>query len=450
MSDANRTPDGGGAVDLGLTQALDARGEGVHVVGDLAARAIRRDTQLRRRRTAAVGVAAALVLAVGVPVGWAALAPTPDRTVPVAPSTTRATDAPTPSAPVTPSKPTAPTPAPTLTADGSPAPATLRPATGDPTATTEIPYLVDGVIHDGTKQEPVGSSASGGFIARLAGGRWLVQSTTGAYQVRQPLDLPTIRLGTGTVTVSTDGTLFVIENLGTLRAYDASGTLIRTLRAPSCDCTPTGLSNADSPGFQSVGIIGSVVYANRGYRLDGVAWDVTTGARRAVGHRLALVDAASGTALTAPDPNTPSSRTCHDLLDLTSDRTLWHLCGPLLFRSFSADGRYLLATGEIDGLGDSELNPDRTFRYGGLVVVRTSDAAVVLEGRGDATTGAGSPVSYRMGSDDTVTVQVGGTAGTRSLQRCTLDGACEVVAPQRPRDQVDIPEGDDPYHLSTN
>ena len=43
-----------------------------------------------------------------------------------------------------------------------------------------------------------------------------------------------------------------------------------------------------------------------------------------------------------------------------------------------------------------------------------------------------------------------GTDGTRSLQRCTLDGACKVVAPRRPRDQVDIPEGDDPYHLSTN
>jgi len=454
MSDPNRTPESTDPLFLGLRQVLDDRGGDVRVVADLAERAIRRDTQMRRRRTAAVGVAAALVLAVGVPVGWAALAPTPDRTVPVAPSTTMPTDLPTPSAPVTPPRTTPPTPTstPTLTADGSPAPATLRPATGNPTTTTDEPYLVEGVIHDGATQIALrGKLAAGGSLARLAGGRWLVaQGETGVLYVVDSTGATKVRLDGGRVTVAADGTHFVVETLGTLRAYDASGALVRTLRASTCDCTPTGTSDADTPGYEVVGIIGSVVHANRGYRMDGVAWDVSTDARRSVGHRLALVDAATGTALTAQDPNVPSARTCHELLDLATDRVRWRLCGPLLFRSFSSDGGYLLATGQFEGPDGSELNPDRSFKYGGLVVVRTSDAAVVLEGRGDEATGVGSPVSYRMGSDGTVTVQVGSTAGTRSLQRCTLDGSCEVVAPRRPRDQVDIPDGEDPYFLSVN
>ncbi|WP_076262959.1 hypothetical protein [Intrasporangium flavum] len=353
---------------------------------------------------------------------------------------------PTPSAPVTPPPSTAPTPAPTptptLTADGSPAPADLRPATGDPTATTEIPYLVDGVIHDGSRTLTVGRSISGGSLWDLPGGRWLVaQGETGVVRVLQPLDLATVRLRGDTVTVAGDGNLIVVETRGTLRAYEAGGILIRTLPASACDC---------AAGFEAVGVIDRVVYANRGSGGDAVAWDVLDGNITPVPHRLALVDAATGTALVAPDPNTPSARTCNALVDLASDRTLWRLCGPLLFRSFSADGRYLLATGEIDGLADSELNPDRTFRYGGLVVVRTSDAAVVLEGRGDPATGIDSPVSYRMGSDGTVTVQVGAAAGSRALQRCNLNGVCQVVAPARPRDQVDIPEGEDPYFLAGN
>ncbi|WP_323095497.1 hypothetical protein [Intrasporangium sp. YIM S08009] len=438
--------------DPELKDVLERRSEGVHVVADLAERAIRRDAQLRRRRAAAVGVAAAFVLAVGVPVGWAALGPTPDRTVPVAPSTTRPTDLPTPSVPVMPPTSTSPTPTstPTLTADGSPAPANLRPATGDPTAATDIPYLAGGVIHDGTKEHPLGSSVSRDYLATLPGGRWLVQrAKTGDYQVLQPLDLPTMQLGSGKATVAADGQLIVIERLGTLRVYDGSGTWVRTLPASACDCAVSG-SGGSSPGFEAVGVIDGVVYANRGFRGDAVAWDILDNDVRPVKHRLALVDAATGTALVAPDPNKPSTRTCHDLVDLASDRTRWRLCGPLLFRSFSADGQYLLATGEIDGLDDSQLNPDRSFTYGGLVVVRTSDASVVLEGRGDVATGVGSPVSYRMGADGTITVQVGSTGGTRSLQRCTLDGSCEVVGRARPRDQVDIPEGDDPYVISAD
>ena len=58
-------------------------------------------------------------------------------------------------------------------------------------------------------------------------------------------------------------------------------------------------------------------------------------------------------------------------------------------------------------------------------------------------------MTYRMGDDGSLTVQVAVTPAERNLQRCTLDGDCDVVAPSRPR-WSDIPEGDDPYFLSTN
>ncbi|GAA2740261.1 hypothetical protein GCM10009868_01780 [Terrabacter aerolatus] len=438
-------------MDQQLKRALGEHTEGVRVVADLAERAIARDRSNRRRELGVAGLAAGLVLAVAVPMGWGALRPTGVRPLPVGPSqsTTAPTDSPSPSSSRATTAPT-PTAIPTVTADGAPAPVTARFAAGEPTATTDIPYVVRGVIHQGTEQTAVDRAISGGTLATLAGGRWLVgQGDLGVHRVVQPLDLPTVRLPAGQATVSGDGNLIVVETQGTLRAYDGSGTFVRTLPASACGCAVAG-SEGSSPGFEVVGIIGSVVYANRGYRMDGVAWDAASGDRRAVSRRLALVDGATGTALTAQDPNLQSARTCHELVDLETDRIRWRLCGPLLFRSFSSDGRYLLATGQFEGPDGTELNPDRSFKYGGLVVVRTSDAAVVLEGGGSASGASGSAVTYRMGADDTITVQVGSANGTRNLQRCTLNGVCEVVAPALPRDRGDIPEGEDPYFLSTN
>jgi hypothetical protein len=54
-----------------------------------------------------------------------------------------------------------------------------------------------------------------------------------------------------------------------------------------------------------------------------------------------------------------------------------------------------------------------------------------------------------MGDDSKLVVEVGSSTGLRDLQRCTLEGTCEVVAPGSPR-TVDIPEGEDPYVLSDN
>ena len=448
-------------VDPNLKDVLDDHAAGVRVVASLAERAIERDRSNRRRQLGAGALAAGLILAVAIPVGWGALRATDVRPLPVGPSqsTSLPTGRPSSSSPQTTSAPitapttaaTAPTPTaiPTLTATGAPAPVTLKPATGDPTGLASVPYLADGVIHDGETQIRLTGKLVGGSLSRLADGHWLVaQGDTGVLYVVDSAGANLVRLDGGATKVAGDGSLFVVEQLGTLKAYNAAGSLVRTLRSTTCDCTPQGVSEADSPGYDPVGIVGSVVYANRGSTGQAVAWDVATGDRRPVDRSLALVDAARGTALVPVAQEAGSKETCRELQELESGRVLWRLCGPLVFRSFSTDGDYLLATGYSDGLDESQLNPDRTFRYGGLVVVRTSDAAIVLEGGTDSS-GKASPVTYRMGDDGSLTVQVAVTPAERNLQRCTLDGDCEVVATSRPR-WSDIPEGDDPYFLSTN
>ena len=97
------------------------------------------------------------------------------------------------------------------------------------------------------------------------------------------------------------------------------------------------MSDADSPGYDAVGIIGSVVYANRGFTGQAVAWDVGTGIRRPVAGSLELVDAARGTALVPVAQKKGSKETCTELRELSSGRVLWRLCGPLVFRSFSTN-----------------------------------------------------------------------------------------------------------------
>ena len=441
-------------MDQRLKQALSEHTEGVRVVGDLADRAITRDRSNRRRELGGAALAAGLVLAIAVPVGWSAMRPTGERPLPVGPtqSTTAPTGRPSPTSSRATTAPT-PTAMPTVTADGAPAAASPRPATGDPTDGTTVPYYVDRTIHDRSTQIHIQGKGQKGTLARLAGGHWLM---TGE-QTMSTLLVDSTGAGVGpgvplvgTATVADDGSFFVLQDRGTLRAYDSSGTLVDTLSATTCDCTPEGVSDTESPGYDAIGIIGSVVYANRGFTGKSVAWDVSSRARRPVDGPLELVNAARGTAVVPVAQKAGSDQSCKELRDLTSGRTIWRLCGPLVFRSFSTNGDYLLATGEMDGLAESQLNPDRTFRYGGLVVVRTSDATIVLEGSGDVTTGAGSPVSYRMGSDDRVTVQIRGVTGKRSLQVCPLDGRCAVVAPEHERDNPDIPEGDDPYFLADN
>lgn len=435
-------------MDQRLKRALDEHTEGVRVVADLADRAIARDRSNRRRELGVAALAAGLVLAVAVPVGWGALRPTGARPLPVGPSqtTTAPTGRPSPTAPRTTTA--TPTAIPTLTASGAPAPVTARFTTGPVTATPSAPYVVDGVIHDGTKTLRVQPAGRWGALAQLEGGRWLLTDADSLVTTVVDDQGAFIFEITGTTRVSQYGTLIASSDVkGNLHAYASWGDELGSLAAATCACSGNG--GGMFPGYEVIGVVGRTVYANRGDADSSVAWDLTTDQTRQLPFRLDVVDPAQGTTVVSVAQEGSSASPCHELRDLLTGAKRWRLCGPLVFRSFSTNGAYLLATGLIDGLDGSQLNPDRSFRYGGLVVVRTSDAAIVLEGSGDATTGNGSPVTYRMGDDGTITVQVGEAAGARNLQRCTLDGACEVVAPALPRSS-DIPEGDDPYFLSTN
>jgi hypothetical protein len=433
-------------MDQRLKRALDEHTEGVRVVADLAERAIARDRSNKRRELGVAALAAGLVLAVAVPVGWGALRASSVRPLPVGPS--QSTTAPTgsPSAPPStpPSTVPAPTAIPTLTADGSPSPVNLRFATGEPTGTTTVPYLLGDVIHDRSRTIRIQAEGRWGSLWRLSNDGWLVtDADTLVSTVLDSTGLPLTEI-TGTTRVSASGLLIAASDVrGNLRAHDNLGASVASLDVKTCDCS----SGSGGSGYEVVGVVNTTVYANRGDLEASVAWDVSTGKTRRLPFRLSVVDPATETAAVLT-PGAKAQTSCLELRDLLTLRARWRLCGPLVPRTFSSNGLYLMATGYIDGLDESQLNPDGTFRYGGLVVVRTSDGSLVLEGGGAGGAG-GSPVSSRMGDDSKLVVQVGSPAGLRSLQRCTLEGACEVVAPDSPR-TVDIPEGEDPYTLSDN
>ncbi|NUQ32677.1 MAG: hypothetical protein HOP99_07670, partial [Dermatophilaceae bacterium] len=144
--------------DPELKDALDRRSEGVRVVGDLAERAIARDRSNRRRELGATVLGAGLVLAFAMPV--ASLHRAQGTTIPAGPmQTTTSTTAPTPTgttngstvpSSTTPAAGSAtPTTIPTLRPTGAPDAASLRPASGPVTGTTDIGYVVDGTYHRG-------------------------------------------------------------------------------------------------------------------------------------------------------------------------------------------------------------------------------------------------------------------------------------------------------------
>ncbi|MEW1952163.1 hypothetical protein [Terrabacter sp. NPDC080008] len=444
-------------VDPNLKDVLGDRAARVRVVSNLAERAIERDRSNRRRELGVGALAAGLVLAVAVPVGWAAIGSEGGRALPAGP--TVSTSVPTPVrtgvAPTDPNStnPTAttrptPTSIPTLTPDGSAPVRPFRPATGGVTGTTAVPYVVDGVIHDGPRTVKVPAKFQTGQLARVAGGRWLVTGTVTLVSYLLDASGTSMKRLDGTPKVSSDGTVIVVgDDRGGLAAYDAEGRQIATLGAKACQCAGTGAQY--SPGLVPVGIVGSTVYAQRGSLGSSLSWDVGTGKTQRIAGHITAVDAAQRTAVIAPDPNTAPKDYCNELRDLDTGLTRWRLCAPILIRSFSSDGSYLLGTGTIDGIDPSQLSADgKRFRYGTLVVVRTSDAALVLQGGTDPS-GKGSPSTYRLGGDSALTAQVAVTPSQRNLQRCTLDGVCEVVAPARPRN-TDIPDADEPYVLSSN
>lgn len=428
-------------IDQRLKQAFGEHTEGVRVVADLAERAIARDRSNRRRELGVAALGAGLVLAVAVPVGWGALRPTDVRPLPVGPSVaTTAPTAPTgrPSpAPSSSRVTTAPTPTaiPTLRPTGAPDAVRLTPATGPVTAATDVGYVVDGVFHLGATSVALPADLHDtAYVARLGDG--LIVSGPDGYVVVGPDGRR------GTVIASSQQTPRVSEDLTHVLLSDADGALVYAdSRGTRLRTLPPG--SATESGYSPAGLVGTTAYAARPGTGASVAWDVVTGRVVPVRGELSLVNATSGVGLAAigGDVAADGSNFCNALIDLTSGRELWRLCGPLRFVGFSADGTHLLATGHVDGLDP--------WRFESLVVVRASDGAIVLQGGGLRADAKDDVVSARMGADQRLTLQVW-NGETRDLQRCGLDGRCEVVGAARALPNPGVPEASGPYVLSDN
>jgi len=427
-------------VDPNLRDVLGDRAAGVRVVAGLAERAIERDRSNRRRRLAAGALAAGLVLAVAVPVGWGALRATDVRPLPVGPSqsTTLPTGRPSPSSPRTTGAPaTAPTPTsiPTLRPTGAPDAAQLAPATGAPTAATDAGYVVDGVFHRGTTTIALPPDLrTPSFVARLGDGL-LVSGPQGWVVVGQDGRK-------GQVITASQQPPHVAADLQHVLLNDAGGTLVY---ADSTGRTLATLApKPTESGYYAAGLIHTTAYAARPDTGTSIAWDVATGRVTPLKGELSAVNAvtATGIAYQKADARPDGSNSCNALVDLASGRDLWRMCAPLRFLGFSEDGAYLLATGHVDGLSP--------WRFPSLVVIRASDGHIVLQGlqggvlRSDPGNGG---VGAQLGGDERLTLQAAnGPEGT--LQSCGVDGSCAVVGAARrlPAD----PATPGPYIVSTN
>ena len=427
--------------DPELKSALDRQSEGVRVVADLAERAIARDRSNRRRELGAAVLGAGLVLAVAVPVAVGSLHRDQGTTVPAGPTqttTSPTTGSPAPSSTAStataPTAPASPTSIPTLRPTGAPGATALRPADGPATATTDAGYVVDGTYHRGATTIRLPQELrSTPWVGRLGDG--LLVSGPDGYTVVDAAGRKGAVIATSQQSprISDDGANVLANDPdGTLVYADSAGTRLATL-------APRSKTEA---GYYPAGLVGTTAYASRPGTGSSIAWDVETGAVRPVKGELVDVSATARKGLSSVGGAVAAdgSKSCTMLLDLAAGREVWRLCGPLQMLGFSDDGRYVLANGHVDGYRD--------WRFGSLVVIRADDGAIVLQAGGPAA-GADEIVDARMGSDQQLTVQVTNGA-RRALQRCGLDGACEVVGASRPLPNPDVPDEPGPYLVAVS
>lgn len=431
--------------DPRLKAVFDERGQGVHVTGDLAERAIARDRVNRRRQLTTAVAAGALAVAVAVPIGWNLLGSNRTSQIPATQSPTVVFTVPVPSPSPTTSSPK-PQTTPTITAKGADGSVIADPTTGRVTGSSPVAYVVDGKLRDGSRTVRLPDVGTATFVARLADGGILVGGQVDFQPVLFVFDAGGRELkrlaAVSTAIVSDDGTHFLAsDEAGDLGYYDATGKRLNRLSAASCDCAVDGAPG----GYEAVGLIGTTAYAaERNNRFASVKWDVTGTTTTGLDAKIAAVNAARQLALVTPPGLKKSEQQCQELWDLQELRPLWRLCHPLRITAFSRDGSYLLALGHVDGVGHEWLKPDGTFRYQPVVVIRTDDAAVVLQ--------VASGQSFAMdGTSGKLTVQHSAGQGRWALSTCTLEGSCEVVAPAvasnpGPYDPADHP----PYVLSEN
>jgi hypothetical protein len=337
-----------------LSRALQERSEDVggHPIGldDVKGTARR----IRRRRTAAGLAAAAVVLAVGVPVGFAATGTSADRAIPVAQATpsTSASPSATVSPTVTPPPTTAPaTPSQspvTSTPDASAAvPLTARgAATG---AAPRVGYLQGDRLHngDGTVQTlPAAytnvTSFHGGWLAAT-----FKQGETSVLELDGSDRVVASSPGSDSFALSQDGTMvswFTVPGqgkTGSLWSADLSG-------------MGNGRSSTSIPAGTQVTPIGwvrtGVVY--EAFQQEAQVWTTDfAGHTRQLPGLIAATGALQSDDLVAGQTSSSGTGSCWTVMVAGSGKRLWNTCDFALGR-FSPDGRYVIGTDAYaDGAG---------------------------------------------------------------------------------------------------
>lgn len=412
--------------DLDLRAALRDEADLVDVTGDFAGRAIALDRRRTHQRVVASAVAAAAAVAVGVPLLWAGggTGPTP---VPASPTsqapTASSTGGPSPTGtPTTVSpEPTRAGPAPTYRSADRPL-VKAAPTLGPATATPDVPYAVDGVLHDGDRSVRLPYTSGYAEIWRLTGGGVLVRPGFSVDTKASVLD------GAGrTLTTFTSANRPLANAEGTRIVWLDAANVVHVL-----DAAGTEVARRAGLGMPSA-VSGDLVYASGGPEGSTTTeWNTSTGSLRSFPGRVHDVDASRGRALVMPPQDYDPSNTCYEVLDLKTAKpsTLWRSCGTFAPMAFSPNGTYILGTYTLDGAGPVSL------------AVASADNGRVLLGLTPNGTGAWS---YRMNADETAVVfsYLDTRVGKEALVRCTLDGECAVVGDVRTAITSDVSGGFD-------
>ncbi len=402
-------------IDPRLRTELGHRADQIEVTGDFASRAIEIEHRAHRRRVTTATLGSALALAVTAPLVYSAM--TPEATQPVpANSTTVTTPAPTPtsSAPI----PTSSAPAPTASAPtaiptfdtGTEPLATARVKLGPATGTPDVPYAVDGVLHDGDREVPLPAKASIYDLFRLDHGgafvRWNAETGGGSALVDASGKEIASLADYTSVVVSEDRTRMLAAGpIGVLRVLSSSGDVLAERKTPHV------------PGA----LLGDLAFAGAAEGPETLVWNTRTGETRTIKGTVRDVNAQRRIAVVLEPQVVPNpSEVCYSILDVDTLDTRSRACGPVAPISFSPQGTYLLGTGTFDGGGPLSLD-----------VMRVDDGRRVL--RFDDSIGAWS---FRMNEAETaitVSASEGGPEAptNNALVRCDLTGSCISVGDSR-------------------
>ncbi len=251
-----------------------------------------------------------------------------------------------------------------------------------------------------------------------------------------------MRVGAGLAVAADRSHGLVTDETGNLLYLDSRGKQVARLAA----------TKAGAAGWLAAGLVGNTGYAVNTDQTSSVAWAVLSGRTTTIKGAIGPIDAAGRRAIVTAglSPGQPGYG-CQRLVDLTSGRVIWTLCGPLWFTSFSPDGSHLLGQGFSDGQPPELSNgPTGKPLYQQFVVAQAENGRVVLQGGGDGSRSTGSVTSARFGADGSVTAQVTAADQQRGLQQCTIEGQCEVVGAAGRSWQPDISEAAGPYLLAQN